>query len=109
MTDETALALIERVVIQRYEFGAQIVREGEIGDADLSGLWHSFGEQALIGRAGGRRAATGRATGPVTVARITSLYHLLHGWPGIRRSRRECWPQTSETLGVVALREGHDR
>ena len=33
MTEEAAIALIERVVIQRYESGAQTVREGEIGDA----------------------------------------------------------------------------
>ncbi len=90
-----AEALLGGVVVQRYESGAQIIREGEIGDAAfvlvegvllvfgarpgggvirLARLEPGalFGEQALLGRAGGRRAATVRATGPVTVARIAA-------------------------------------
>jgi len=92
---EAAEALLDRIVVQRYESGAQVVREGEIGDAAfvlLEGICQVFGarpgggvirlarlepgalfgEQALLGRAGGRRAATVRATGPVTVARIAA-------------------------------------
>ncbi|MRG95369.1 nitric oxide synthase oxygenase [Polyangium spumosum] len=92
---DAADALLERTVVQRYESGAQIVREGEIGDAAfvlVEGICQVFGarpgggvirlarlepgalfgEQALLGRAGGRRAATVRATGPVAVARIAA-------------------------------------
>ncbi len=87
--------LLERIVVQRYESGAQVVREGEIGDAAfvlVEGICQVFGarpgggvirlarlepgalfgEQALLGRAGGRRAATVRATGPVAVARVAA-------------------------------------
>ncbi|WP_170229237.1 nitric oxide synthase oxygenase [Polyangium fumosum] len=88
-------SLLEGIVVQRYESGAQIVREGEIGDAAfvlVEGICQVFGarpgggvirlarlepgalfgEQALLGRSGGRRAATVRATGPVAVARIAA-------------------------------------
>jgi nitric-oxide synthase len=93
MEPAAAEALLDGISIQRYESGAQIIREGEMGDAAfvlLEGVLlvfgarpgggvirlarlekgALFGEQALLGRAGGRRAATVRATGPVTVARI---------------------------------------
>lgn len=85
--------LMARIAVQTYEAGAFIVTEGEIGDAAYvllegsvqvlgskpDGEWVPlarlepgalFGEQALIGRAAGRRAATVRAIGPVKVARI---------------------------------------
>jgi CRP-like cAMP-binding protein len=114
MTNEAATELIERVVIQRYESGAQIVREGEIGDAAfvlVEGVCQVFGnrpgggvmrlarlepgslfgEQALLGRAGGRRAATVRATGPVTVARITA--------PDFR----QVWPVDHPRHGALVL------
>jgi hypothetical protein len=93
MDERTADALLGRIAVQTYEPGAFLVTEGEIGDAAFvlldgslqvlgsrpDGSWIPlsrlepgalFGEQALLGRAGGRRAATVRAIGPVTVARI---------------------------------------
>lgn len=98
--DEAATsALLGRIAVQTYEPGAFLVTEGEIGDAAFvllagslqvlatrpDGGWAPlsrlepgalFGEQALLGRAGGRRAATVRAIGPVTVARLgTDEFH----------------------------------
>ena len=93
MDERTADDLLGRILVQTYEPGAFLVSEGEIGDAAFvllagslqvlgtrpDGSWIPlsrlepgalFGEQALLGRAGGRRAATVRAIGPVTVARI---------------------------------------
>jgi nitric-oxide synthase len=85
--------LMGRISVQAYEAGAFIVTEGEIGDAAYvllegsvqvlgskpDGEWIPlarlepgalFGEQALLGRSAGRRAATVRAIGPVRLARI---------------------------------------
>lgn len=93
MPPRSARELIRRISVQTYEPGAFIVTEGEIGDAAFvllegslqvlgskpDGEWIPlarlepgalFGEQALLGRAAGRRAATVRAIGPVKVARI---------------------------------------
>ena len=99
MAPRSAKELIGRVAVQAYEAGAFIVTEGEIGDAAYvllegsvqvlgskpDGEWIPlarlepgalFGEQALLGRAAGRRAATVRAIGPVKVARIgTDDFH----------------------------------
>lgn len=93
LSEAATSALMERIAVQTYEPGAFLVTEGEIGDAAFvllagslqvlatapDGGWVPlarlspgalFGEQALLGRAGGRRAATVRAIGPVTVARL---------------------------------------
>src|SRR5262245_6262346 len=81
MDERAADALLGRISVQTYEPGAFLVTEGEIGDAAFVLLEGSlqvlatqpdgsfialsrleagalFGEQALLGRAGGRRAAT---------------------------------------------------
>jgi nitric-oxide synthase len=93
MAPRSIKELLGRVAVQTYEAGAFIVTEGEIGDAAYvllegsvqvlgskpDGEWVPlarlepgalFGEQALVGRAAGRRAATVRAIGVVKVARI---------------------------------------
>src|SRR5689334_18864150 len=93
MPPQSVKDLLRRIAVQTYEAGAFIVTEGEIGDAAYvllegsvqvlgskpDGEWiplarleagSLFGEQALVGRAGGRRAATVRAIGPVKVGRI---------------------------------------
>jgi nitric-oxide synthase len=93
LDERAANALLGRIAVQTYEPGAFLVTEGEIGDAAFvllagslqvlgsrpDGSWIPlsrlepgtlFGEQALLGRAGGRRAATVRAIAEVTVARL---------------------------------------
>lgn len=127
--DEAATsALLGRIAVQTYEPGAFLVTEGEIGDAAFvllagslqvlatrpDGGWAPlsrlspgalFGEQALLGRAGGRRAATVRAIGPVTVARLgTDEFHeaLPEGHPLRRRLVRLGEQQLKDRLAQQA-------